>query len=440
MAFNLIEILIVVLLIFANGLFAMSEIAIVSARKARLQQLAEEGDLHAQTALELANSPTLFLATVQIGITLIGVFTGAFSGTTLADPLASLLSRVPVLGPYSHSLSLGIVVLSVTFLSLMIGELVPKRLALNSPELTATLIARPMRWLSRIASPAVRLLSVTTDFVIRLLHINPSVEPPITEEEIRLLIDQGTLAGVFEQAEQNMVERVFRLADRRVKAIMTHRKKIEWLDVNEPTVKIRRKIAQSVYSRFPVCQGRLGNILGVVHVRELMAPVLLGQPFNLKAAMKEPPFVHENMHVLKVMELFRESGTQFALVVDEYGTIEGLVTVNDILESIVGDLPSIDDEDESKVVQREDGSYLVDGMLPADEIKELLDIRKLPGEEAGHFDSLGGFVMTHLGRIPSEGDRFECCGLSFEVVDMDGHRVDKVWIKRMEETQSGDDD
>jgi len=425
-----VEIIFILLLIIANGLFAMSEIAIISARKARLQQWAEEGDKKARLALNLANAPNLLLSTTQVGITLIGVLTGAFGAATIAERLQAILARIPMLKAYSGPVSLGIVVIGITFLSLVIGELVPKRLALNSPERIASIAAGPMRYLSRIAAPAVHLLSISTDLVLKLLGMKPSTEPPVTEEELKVLIEQGTMAGVFEEAEQDMMERVLRLGDRHVGVLMTPRKKLLWLDINDPPEKNRRKVINSIHSRFPVCQGRLANVLGMLHVRDLLARCLSGKPFDLKASLREPLYVTENMHVLKVMELFRESGTQVGLVIDEYGTVEGLVTLNDILEAIIGDIPSMDDMEDPKIFQREDGSWLIDGMLPADELKELFDIRKLPGELAGHYQTLGGFVMTHLKRVPSTGDRFECCGLSFEVLDMDGHRVDKVLVQR----------
>lgn len=422
------DILIIVLLILANGVLAMSEIAIVSARKERLQQWAEEGNAKAGTALKLANSPNLFLATVQVGITLIGVLSGAFGGYKIANNVAEWLNLIPVLAPYSQTLALGTVVLAISFLSLVIGELAPKRLALDNPERIAAFVAPGMRLLSAIASPAVRLLSASTDLILRIVGVKPSTEPPITEEEIKLLIGQGTVAGVFEEAEQEMVERVFRLGDRRVGVLMTPRKRIAWLDINDPPEKNRRIMARSIHSRFPVCRGRLTNILGIVHVRDLLVRTLSGQPLNLKAALKQPSFVLETMHVLKVLERFKESGTQMAMVIDEYGTIEGLVTLTDILEAVVGDLPSLGEREEPKVVQREDGSWLMDGLLPVDELKEMFHIKALPGEKGGHFQTLGGFAMSHLKRIPSVGDHFECCGLRFEIVDMDAHRVDKVLV------------
>lgn len=431
MFLELFEILVIFLLILANGIFSMSEIAIISARKGRLQQLSDEGDTKAQAALDLANAPNLFLPTIQIGITLVGVLTGAVGAATIAGRLAAFLDKIPGIEPYGSTIALGLVVICITYLSLVIGELVPKRLALNSPELIASLMAAPMRMLSTIASPAIRILGGSTDMVLRVLGHRPSSEPPITEEEIKVLIEQGTMAGIFETTEQDMVERVFRLGDRKVGVLMTPRKKVVWLDANDSADKTRRKISRSKHSRYPVCQARLANILGVVHVRDLLTRSLAGQPFDLKASLRHPLYVHESTHVFRVMELFKEAGTQIALVIDEYGTIEGLVTLNDILEAIIGDIPTLGELEEPKVVQRDDGTWLVDGMLPVDELKELFHIRLLPGESDGYFQTMGGFVMSYMKRIPSAGEKFECCGLRFEILDMDGHRVDKVLIEML---------
>jgi putative hemolysin len=429
------DILFVVLLISLNGMLAMSEIAIISARKPRLQQRAEEGDAKARSALDLANSPGPFLSSVQIGITLVGILSGAFGGATISHKLAAVLSRFPSLAPYSETIALSVVVLLIAYFSLL-AELVPKRLALNDAERIASVVAAPMRSFARITSPVIRLMTASTDLVLRLVRSRPSAEPPVTEEEIKVMINQARVAGVIEEVEQDMVERVFRLGDKRVGALMTPRKKIVWLDVNDSADRTRRKIMKSVYSRFPVSQGRLGNIQGVVHVRALLERNLQGQAFNLRATLQQPLFVLENTHLLQVMELFREAGTQMALVIDEYGTIEGLVTLNDILEAIIGDIPSSDQLEAPKVVQREDGSWLVDGMFPVDELKDLFHIKKLPGEGVGQYQTLGGFVMSHLGRIPSASDHFECCGLRFEVMDMDGHRVDKVLVVELEKDLS----
>jgi len=428
-----VDIFIILFLIFINGIFSMSEIAIISARKARLLQKVEEGDQRARVALDLANEPNMLLSTVQIGITLVGVLSGAFGGATLAGEFAGFFDRFSFIHPYGESVALGLIVLCITFFTLVIGELVPKRIALNHPERIAIRAANPMRFLAGIASPAVHLLSFSTDLVLRMIGFKPSAEPPVTEEEIKILIEQGTIAGVFEEAEQDMVSRVLRLGDRRVGALMTPRKRIVWLDVNESAERNRRRILKSMRSRFPVCQGRLSNVLGVVHVKDLLTRCLSGRTLDIRSGLQQPLFVLEGTHVLRVMELFKESGTQVALVVDEYGTIEGLVTLTDLLESIIGDLPSLDDAGERPIVQREDGSWLVEGMIPVDELREFLDAGRFPEEDTGDYETLGGFVMNVLRRIPEVGDHFECCGFRFEVVDMDGHRVDKVLVQRVED-------
>ncbi|WP_041780058.1 hemolysin family protein [Allocoleopsis franciscana] len=422
------EILFILLLIIANGVFSMSETALVSARKARLQQLANEGDAKARTALEVANAPNRFLSTVQIGITLIGIMTGAFGGATIASKLVGILNLVPLLAPYSESLSLGIVIACITYLSLVIGELVPKRLALNSPERIALAVASPMSLLSRLTAPVVYLLSVSTDAVVRLLGIRTSTEPPITEEEIRVLIEQGTQAGMFKATEQEMLERVFNLEELRVNALMTPRRRLAWLDVDDSPEENRRKINNSVYSRFPVCSGSLDNVLGVVQIKDLFVCTSEGQPINLTASLRQPIVVPESINALKVLELFKQSGLHIALVVDEYDIVQGLVTLNDILEAIVGEVPSVDEQTEPQVVQRADGSWLLDGMLPIYELKERLDVEKLPGEEGGGYHTLGGFVISQVGHIPTSGNYFEWRQLRFEVVDMDGNRVDKVLV------------
>jgi len=428
-----VDIFIILFLIFINGIFSMSEIAIISARKARLLQKVEEGDKKARVALDLANEPNMLLSTVQIGITLVGVLSGAFGGATLAGEFAGFFDRFSFIHPYGESVALGLIVLCITFFTLVIGELVPKRIALNHPERIAIRAASPMRFLAGIASPAVHLLSFSTDLVLRMIGFKPSAEPPVTEEEIKILIEQGTIAGVFEEAEQDMVSRVLRLGDRRVGALMTPRKRIVWLDVNESAERNRRRILKSMRSRFPVCQGRLSNVLGVVHVKDLLTRCLSGRTLDIRSGLQQPLFVLEGTHVLRVMELFKESGTQVALVVDEYGTIEGLVTLTDLLESIIGDLPSLDNAGERPIVQREDGSWLVEGMIPVDELREFLDAGRFPEEDTGDYETLGGFVMNVLRRIPEVGDHFECCGFRFEVVDMDGHRVDKVLVQRVED-------
>ena len=426
------KILFILLLIIANGIFAMSEIAIVSARKIRLEQMSARGDHRAKAALELANNPNQILSTVQIGITLIGIFAGAFSGATLAEKLALVLQRFPLFAEQSDAIALVIVVMILTYLSLVLGELVPKRLALSNPEGIATYVAIPLRWLATLVAPVVHLLGLSTDFVLRLLgRANVQTEQLVTEDEIKIMLKQGTEAGMFEVAEQDMVERVLKLGDRRVSALMTPRPEIVWLDLEDSSEINRHKIINSNHTRFPVCQGSLDDVLGFVLVTNLLAACLSGEPFELTSSLGQPLFVPESTLGLKVLELFKQTGTHVALIVDEYGVIQGLVTLNDILEAIIGDIPRVDQPEIPQAVRREDGSWLLDGTLPIEEFRNLFGIQELPGEQRGNYHTLGGFVITHLGRIPAAADHFEWQGLRFEVMDMDGNRVDKVLVMPM---------
>ncbi|GAB1539398.1 hemolysin family protein [Scytonema sp. NUACC21] len=423
-----IEILLILLLILANGLFVMSELAIVSARKARLQQLANQGDTKARVALDLASSPNQFLGTVQIGITLLTILSGAFGEETIAKRLVPILSVIPLLEKYKGQLAQGLAILIITYLTLIIGELVPKRLALGHPEPIASVLAIPMRMLATIGAPVVYLLSVSTETVLQVLGIRPSTEPQVTEEEIRVLIEQGTEEGTFEEAEQDMVERVFRLGDRPASSFMTPRPDIVWLDLEDTPQENRKKIIDSGYSRYPVCQGGLDNVLGIIRVTDLLARSFSGEQLDLTMGLLQPTYVPESTRGLKVLELFKQTVTHMALVVDEYGVIQGLVTLNDVMIEIVGDVPSIEDQEDPQIVQREDGSWLLDGMLSVEEFFELFDVDRLHSEDRGSYQTLGGFVMAHLGRIPTTADHFEWQGMRLEVVDMDGNRVDKVLV------------
>lgn len=422
------EIVLILLLIFANGIFALSEIAVVSARKTKLLQMAEEGDDQARTALELANAPDHFLSTVQVGITLIGVFAGAYSGATIAEQLAAQWKDVPYIGQYSQPISLGLVVLIVTYLSLVIGELVPKRLALANPELVAKIMASPMKAISALFYPAIQILSSSTNVILRFFGIKPQVENPITEEEIKVLIEQGTQAGTFDEVEQDMVERVFRLGDKRVSAIMTPRTEIVWLSIHDAPDEIRKQIVESPHSFFPVCGEDLDEVLGVVHVKDLLARNLCGEPFDLRQSMKKPLFIAETTPPLKVLELFKSSRIHIGIVIDEYGTTQGLVTLNDILEAIVGDIPATNQPERQKVVQREDGSWLLDGMMSIDEFSEVFEHFPLPDEEERDYETLGGFILHQLGSVPAIGQYLDWKDWRFEVVDLDGNRVDKILL------------
>jgi putative hemolysin len=421
------EVLLIILLVFANGIFAMSEMAIVSARKARLQQLAKAGDMKAFAALKLAEAPDRFLSTVQIGITLVGILAGAFGGATIAAQIAGYVGIFPAFAPYGEAIGLGVVVLFITYLSLIFGELIPKRFALNNPERIASMVAQPMNLLSKLAAPFVSFLALSSNVVFKILQIKPPNEPPVTEEEIKVLIEQGTQAGVFEETEQNLVESVFRLADRRVGAIMTPRVDIEWLDINASPEEIRRKMAESHYSRFPVCERSADNVIGVIKAKDYLA--LEPETASLQTVLQRPLFVPETRTALQILQLFKISHTHIALIIDEHGALEGLVTTNDVLEAIVGDIALTPGRAEaSYAVEREDGSWLLDGALPIDEFKDLFGVAKLAGEEKGAYRTLAGFVLMHLGRIPAAGDYFEWNGLRFEIMDMDGNRVDKVLV------------
>jgi putative hemolysin len=421
------EILILILLILTNGLFSLAEMAIVSARKVRLQQRAEDGSQGAKAALNLAAHPTRFLSTVQIGITLIGILSGAFGGATIAEWLAAYFARYPALQPYSEAIGVGIVVTLVTYFSLVIGELVPKRLALNNAEVIATSVAPLMEFIAKIAKPLVSLLSFSTELLVRLLGIKPTSEPAITEEEVKILIEQGRQTGIFEDVEQEIVERVFRLSDRTVNSLMTHRSEMVWLDAEDLLEVNIKKIVASGHSSFVVCEGEIDLVLGVLQVKNLLSEYASGLPVSIKTSLQMPPFVPEGMNALEVLERLRQLKTPLAVIVDEYGTVAGMFTLTDVLEAIVGDIPGIDDEGEAEAIHREDGSWLLDGMMSVDELQMLLDLDELPGEEM-NYDTVGGLFMAQLGRIPSVGDKFEWQNLRFEVVDMDGHRVDKVLI------------
>lgn len=416
------EILIVLLFVLINAVFVLSEMSVASSRKARLQQRVNEGDKRSNTALKLLQNPNLFLATVQIGITLVSVLVGAVGGATLSEPLSILFAQFPAIAPFAESLALGIVVVAITFVSIILGELVPKRIALHNPELIASALAGPMVWVSRLFAPFVWLLGRITDFVLSVLGIKPGNEPPVTEEEIQLLIDQGTQAGVFEEAEHDMVEGVFSLGDQRVYSLMTPRTDVVWLDINDTTEEIREKIAGCEFSRFPVRQGTLDVILGIVKARDLLVRSLGGEQIKLKDLLKPAFFIPETMFASRALEIFKEKGTEILLVIDEFGGLQGLLTINDILEEIVGQV----EIDEPQATQRQDGSWLLDGMLQVDEFKELFKLGILPHED--EYETLSGFVMMSLGRVPQSTDHFEWHGLRFEIIDMDGRRVDKVLV------------
>ena len=424
------EVFFVLVLILINGFFAMSEIALVSARKVRLEQKAEEGDKGARIALELTRSTNKLLSSTQVGITLVGILTGALGGATIADRLSSVFSKIDWMAPYASGIAITIVVLLTTYFSLVIGELIPKRLALNNPEKIASKVAGVMRFLSKLTSPIVHLLSASTELGLKLLGVKPSGEPPVTEEEIKVLLEEGTQVGVFGEAEQGMVEGIFRLNDRSINAIMTPRTEIEWLDADDSSDQILKQILDSPFSRFPVARGSLDNVVGILAAKDVLAKHIAGIGFNLFDLVQKPLFVPENTPAMHVLDMARDAGVHEALVIDEYGGLQGMITLFDVLESIVGEIPSNDNIEEPEIVKREDGSYLLDGLLPIDELKELLDVDELPEEKLAGFQTVGGFVMNQLGAIPLTGQHFHWINFRFEIVDMDERRVDKVLVNK----------
>ena len=427
------ELIILFLLIVFNGLLSMSELAVISARKARLQQMADDGNVGAAKALALAASPGQFLSTVQIGITLVGILAGAFGGATIARGLSAQLSNIPWLAAYAEPISVGTVVVLVTYLSLVIGELVPKQLALRNAEGVAARVAGPLTLLAKVTRPVVAVLNASTDGVLRLMQVKPASEPDVTEEEVRVMLAQATAQGIFEPMEEEIVDQVFRLADRKVGALLVPRTEIVWLDVDSSPELIREEVIESGHSRYPVAEGELDKILGIVLAKDLLAQSLTGQPLDLRAILSPALYVPESTPALKVVERFKQTRSQLAIVIDEYGGVEGLVTSGDILASLVGDIPEPDDEGTSEAMQREDGSWLIDGMYSIEEFQELFDIDTMPQADEGYYQTVGGFVMASLGQVPNTGDHFDWAGMRLEVIDMDGRRVDKVLVTRLPE-------
>ncbi|HWY79865.1 MAG TPA: hemolysin family protein [Candidatus Sulfotelmatobacter sp.] len=422
------EIIIILLLIIINGIFAMSEIAIISSRKSKLQQQAQDGDRNAQAALDLAHSPNRFLSTVQIGITFVGVFASVFGGATIAKSLSVIFKTVPFLAPYSDTISLILVVTLITCLSVIIGELVPKRLALNAPEKIAGLVARPLSVLSRIASPLVTFFTFSSDLLLHSFHVKAFKESSVSEEEVRMLIKEGAKSGVFDLAEKDIVERTLKLGDKKVNMLMTPQKEIIWLTPDSSFKTLRNKIAKYPHANFPVCRDSLDKVLGIVRSEDILTNFLVEEKIELQKFLHKPLFVPESMDVLKILELFKKSGIHMALVIDEYGNVQGLISLTDILEAIVGDIPTINELDENEIIKRDNGTLLVDGLLPIDEFKEYFHFKKLPEERSGVFHTAGGFFMHKLGRLPVSGDKFEFENYRFEVMDMDGNRVEKILI------------
>lgn len=419
------EIAILFGLIILNGVFAMSEIALVTARRARLQSLADEGDASAAAAIRLGDDPNRFLSTVQIGITSIGVLNGIVGEATLAQPFSIWLQQMGVESGASEYLATGLVVVSITYFTIVMGELVPKRLGQMSPEPIARLVARPMLLLAAITKPFVKLLSGSTQLMLRTFGVTERTAPTVTQEEINLMLAEGSSAGVIEQHEHEMVRNVFRLDDRQIASLMVPRGEVVYFDVNEPLEENLKRFEQSDHSRFPVLRGGWGEVLGVVNARQMLAQTLRGERPQLTENLQPAVFLPESLTGMELLENFKNSGVQLAFIIDEYGEVQGIVTLQDVMEAITGEFKTHRVED-AWAVQREDGSWLLDGLIPVPELKDRLSLKGVPEEERGRYNTLSGMLMLLLGRLPQTADRCEWEDWNFEIVDLDGKRIDKV--------------
>lgn len=428
------EIFLILGLILLNGLFSMAEIALVSARKARLEAQANKGDKNAKEALELSNHPDTFLSTVQIGITLIGILTGILSGEKLKSDFVEFLNRFEILQRYSSGLATAIIVIIITYFSMVLGELVPKRIGLARPETISKLLAKPMRWLSIVTHPFIWLLSKSTFLIVRLLNIKTK-DNQVTEEEIKAIISEGTEQGTIEEAEQQIIERVFHLGDRNITSLMTHRSDIVWFDLTENEAAIKEKILQDPHSIYPICDGEIDNIKGVVSIKDMY----IADDLTLFKDLMQPPlYVPENNTAYQVLEKYKESKIHSCFIIDEYGSLLGMITLNDILEAIIGDIPE-QRVDNYEITEREDGSYLVDAQIPFYDFLRRFEKTEWMNEGEQEFDTLAGFILHQVKRIPHIGEKLEWEGFSLEIIDMDAQRIDKVLVNISKEIKANMD-
>ena len=405
----------------------MAELAIVSVRKAKMQKYIEDGNKNAEIVLELLKDPNEFLSTVQIGISLIGVLTGAFGGVTLSEPLANAISFIP----YSQPISVAIVVIITTYLTLVVGEIVPKVIALNDPERISLKVAKSMVILEKVSKPVSFILAKSSSFLLWVLRIENKNDDVVTEEEIELMIKEGREDGTIEQEEEDIIKRVFKLDDQKVESIMTPRNEIIWIDLEDDKDINKVKIIESKRSIFPIASGELDDFIGVVQAKDILSAMFGDDEFDIHKIVKEPLVVSEHLETLELLKEFKENQgyVHMSLVVDEFGSVEGLITLNDLLEGIVGDIPGIDEEDEPQATQRNDGTWLIDGRYPIEKFKELFDFNEtLPDEEEDGYTTLAGFILSLSGKIPNEKDRYECGRFIFEIMDLDGHQIDKILV------------
>lgn len=427
------KIILLFILLIINGLFSMTEMAVVSLRKSKLQSEVAKGNRKAQTAIDLAENPGDFFSTIQIVITLVGVVTGAIGSVAFSAPLARVIAQVASVSRFADSIAVLIVSLLVTYFSLVIGELIPKRIALASPEKIALNVSGAMTAIARISKPIVAFLSFSTDLGLKLLGVQENKEPAVSEEEVKVMIEEGKRSGVFEETEQDIVESVFRMSDRAVHAMMTPRTDVTWVDLDESTQEILDEIRESNDSYYPVVRGGADNVLGILNAKKILDRFILGEEVCLDELIDTPLYLPESTPALAALESLRKSGKQAAIILDEYGGFSGLVTLVDILEELVGEIPSSDDETyEPEIVTRDDGSWLIDGGLDIEDMKDMLGIDELADQERVDYQTVAGFMLSQFGFIPKAGDSFQVGEYRFEVVDMDGRRVDKVLVTREE--------
>lgn len=406
----------------------MSEIAIVSSKKARLEDLAQKGKRGAKIALSLITEPEKFLSTVQVGITLIGIVAGAYGGIAIAEDITPLIQKISLFEEAAEEISIIFVIAVITYLSLVIGELVPKTIAFNNPETIAVIVAPIMKLLSAAVSPVIWFLTISTKLFLRTFRIKQNTQPPITEEELKILLEQGSKHGTLETKEAEMIQSIFRFGDRKADSIMTLRKDVVWINANDSSEKIKEIIMKYKFSKYPVCDGSLDKMLGVISIRDFLENYFSNDEVDLRSIMIQPVIVTEYSNSLKILEKFRQSKNYIAIVIDEYGAVQGLITLHDLVENIFGDLPEIFEQNEEEIFYEKDGSMLIEGSFLVDELEELL---KIYLQDKDKYNTLGGLIMYHLNRIPNTGDSFELAHYLFKVVDMDGKRVDKVLVKKI---------
>ena len=423
------ELLIILFLILLNGVFAMSEIAMVASKKSRLQALSKKGDLTARKALELSQNPGKLLSTVQIGITLIGILLGIYSGASIEEKLHLWLSGFPLVADYSGPLAVIIIVILLTFFSLVLGELVPKRIGLTMPESVARVVALPMYWISLLAAPFVWLLTFTTDIIMRILNIRNKDGHKVTEDDIRAMIQEGTETGVVQEIEQDIVENVFHLGDRKIKTLMTQRSDIEWIDAGEPVELIGKQLIESTHQSLPVCRTDLDHVIGILNTKDVLNSLMAMKSFEVEKCLRPAIYLSQSSSAFKALETFRETKQRIAIVVDEFGSIQGLLTLSDLVDALIGDFAGQIHE-QNEIIPREDGTYLVDASLPFPEFLRYFEIESDDDPEFSKINTLGGLIFYMAKRIPETGFRLSWKNLSMEVIDMDGRRVDKVLVKR----------